>query len=101
MLISVKIVTKNNTKKGPSNTLPAKLKSLDSNSSHSSQAEFLRKGDNKPSDINECILPLEKGESRVAAGGHSARLFVQSLPGLRSFTSSSQDLRTIRASLMA
>src|SRR5580692_5661065 len=39
----------------------------------------LCKGDNKPSDINECILPLEKGESRVAAGGRSARLFVQSL----------------------
>src|SRR5580692_8900617 len=38
----------------------------------------LCKGDNKPSNTNECILPLEKGESRVAAGGRSARLFVQS-----------------------
>src|SRR5579863_188141 len=38
----------------------------------------LYKGDNKPRNINECILPLEKGESRVAAGGCSARLLVQS-----------------------
>src|SRR5580700_314917 len=38
----------------------------------------LCKGDNKPSYINECSLPLEKGESRVAAGGRSPGLVVPS-----------------------
>jgi hypothetical protein len=34
----------------------------------------LCKEDNKPRNINDCILPLAKGESRVAAGGRAHRM---------------------------
>ena len=57
----------------------------------------LSQGDNKYNKINECILPLEKGESRRRrAGGRSHVLFQDSLCKAFRRGVSNRRLRTVR-----
>ena len=60
---------------GVSDPLPPFLDASPYRARASRAAVPLCKGDNKPSNLNKCILPLEKGESRVSGRGSLSPYF--------------------------